>query len=254
MLSRNFRLQKVGDLRWLQKNYNFTQTAFSIDELIILDVTREDRDAKKFGYHVSKIAEECFIPIAVGGGIRSVNQVRELLYAGADKVVINTLFDFCPDTIIEIAKEFGNQCVVAAVDVKHSAQGFTVWTENGAREQVCSFTEWINKVVDLPIGEVYLNSMNRDGTGQGYFLEMLDKLPSPMRVPLIIAGGAGNHQHLSAALLDHRVDAVATANLLNFVGDGLMKARDSMIAADFDLARWDAACAKELKNKLYSAG
>lgn len=247
MLSRNFRLQKVGDLRWLQKNYNFAQTAFSIDELIILDVSRNDRDAKKFGYHVSKIAEECFVPIAVGGGIRGVEQVRELLNTGADKVVVNTLVDTCPEAINEIAAEFGSQCIVAAVDVKHSAQTYSVWTENGTRQQPSSLAEWIRRILQLPIGELYLNSMDRDGTGQGYLLEMLDQLPNPMTIPVIMAGGAGKHQHLSAALLDHRVDAVATANLFNFVGDGLTKSRNAMIAAGFDLAHWNAEIAKELQ-------
>lgn len=254
MLSRNFRLQKVGDLRWLQKNYNFAQTAFSIDELIILDVTREERDAEKFGYHVSKIAEECFIPIAVGGGIRNVGQVRELLHTGADKVVINTLVASGPEAIKEIAAEFGSQCIVASVDVKHSAQGYAVWTENGTKQQACALGDWIHKMIDLPIGEIYLNSMDRDGTGQGYLLDMLNQFPSPMPIPLILAGGAGKHQHLSEALLDHRVDAVATANLFNFVGDGLMKARNAMIDAGFDLARWDVNGAKSLKNQACSAG
>jgi cyclase len=247
MLSRNFRLQKVGDLRWLQKNYNFAQTAFSIDELIILDVSREDRDAKKFGYHVSKIAEECFVPIAVGGGIQGVDQVRDLLHTGADKIVVNTLVDTCPGAINEIAAEFGSQCIVAAVDVKQSENTYSVWTENGTKQQPGSLAAWINKIVQLPIGELYLNSMDRDGAGQGYLLGMLDQLPDPMAIPVIMAGGAGKHQHLSAALLDHRVDAVATANLFNFVGDGLTKSRVAMLAAGLDLAQWDATAAHELK-------
>lgn len=247
MLSRNFRLQKVGDLHWLQKNYNFAQTAFSIDELIILDVSREDRDAKKFGHHVSKIAEECFVPIAVGGGIRGVEQVRELLHMGADKIVINTLVDICPKTISKISAEFGSQCIVAAVDVKYTTQEYSVWTENGTKQQGCSLKKWLDKIVDLPIGELYLNSIDRDGTGQGYLLDMLNQLPNQMPIPVIMAGGAGKHQHLSEALLDHRVDAVATANLFNFVGDGLMKSRNAMISAGLDLAQWDADVAKELK-------
>lgn len=247
MLSRNFRLQKVGDLRWLQKNYNFSQTAFSIDELVILDVSREQRDLAKFAQHVSRIAEECFVPIAVGGGVRDVEQARKLLLSGADKIVINTLIDTGPEIVKELATEFGRQCVVGAVDIKHSAEGFEVWTENGIKRQQILLSEWIYRITDLPIGEVYLNSMDRDGTGQGYMLEMLDQLPKAMPIPVILAGGAGKHQHLSAALLDNRVDAVATANLFNFVGDGLLKSRNAMIAAGFDLAQWDVGTAKDLK-------
>lgn len=248
MLSRNFRLQKVGDLGWLQKNYNFSQTAFSIDELIILDVSRENRDPKKFGEHVRKIAEECFVPITVGGGLRDVDQARQLLYTGADKIIINTLIATGPWVVREMAAEFGSQCVVAAVDVRYSAQEFSVWTESGTKQQPISLREWINTVVDLPIGELYLNSMDRDGTGQGYQLEMLDQLPSQMPIPLILAGGAGKHQHLSEALIDRRVDAVATANLFNFVGDGLLRSRNAMIDEGLDLAQWDVNAAKELRN------
>jgi cyclase len=250
MLSRNFRLQKVGDLRWLQKNYNFSQTAFSIDELIILDVSREQRDLDKFGQHVSRIAEECFVPIAVGGGVRNVEQARELLQNGADKIVINTLIDTDPDMVKELAAEFGRQCVVGAVDVKQSAESFDVWTENGTKQQQLQLSKWIDRITNLPIGEVYLNSMDRDGTGQGYLLEMLDQLPKLMPIPLILAGGAGKHQHLSEALIDSRVDAVATANLFNFVGDGLMKSRNAMIETGLDLAQWDVDAAKDLKRLL----
>lgn len=247
MLSRNFRLQKVGDLRWLQKNYNFSQTAFSIDELVILDVSREQHDTKKFGQHISKIAEECFVPIAVGGGVRNVEQARELLKSGADKIVINTLIDTDPEMVKEFAAEFGCQCVVGAVDVKHSAEGFEVWTENGTKQQQTLLGEWIDRITNLPIGEIYLNSIDRDGTGQGYLLEMLDQLPEALPIPLILAGGAGKHQHLSEALIDARVDAVATANLFNFVGDGLMRSRNAMIEAGFDLAQWNVDVAKKLK-------
>ena len=107
VLSRNFRLQKVGDLRWLKENYDFSRVAFSIDELIILDVSRGDRDEEKFREHVGSLSEECFIPIAAGGGIRNVEQARQLLYSGADKIVVNSLLSNDEDVIQEIAFEFG---------------------------------------------------------------------------------------------------------------------------------------------------
>ena len=106
MLSRNFRLQKVGDLQWLKKNYNFSHIAFSIDELIILDVTRGERNEEKFHDHVRSLNEECFIPIAAGGGIRTLEQARRLLRSGADKVVINTLLAENSSVITKISKEF----------------------------------------------------------------------------------------------------------------------------------------------------
>jgi cyclase len=126
MLSRNFRLQKIGDLQWLKKNYNFSHITFSIDELIILDVTRGERNEELFHEHVRLLNEECFVPIAAGGGIREVEQARKLLHSGADKVVINTLLIEDVDVISEIAKEFGQQSIVASVDVKLINGEFTV--------------------------------------------------------------------------------------------------------------------------------
>lgn len=239
MLSRNFRLQKVGDLRWLQKNYNFSHIAFSIDELIVLDVSRGERDISRFCDHLKSLTEGCFVPIAAGGGIRTIEHARTLLRSGADKVVINTpLFDN-PVLISELAAEFGQQCVVASMDVKQ-AQGidYQVWAGNGNRCIEGSLAEWLEKVSHYAVGELYLNSMGRDGTGQGYDLNMLEHLPESMPMPLILAGGAGNFHHLAEGLSDSRVDAVATAHLFNFVGDGLEKARRALLDGGHYLAHW----------------
>lgn len=250
MLSRNFRLQKVGNLRWLRKNYNFSHIAFSIDELIVLDVTRGQRDGKKFCEHLQAITEECFVPIAAGGGVRDVEHARNLLRSGADKVVVNSSLATAPDVVGEIAAAFGNQCVVAAVDVKEEGERFAVFIDNGTKELQTDLHEWIKKISTLPIGEVYLNSINRDGTGQGYHLELLDIISGILTVPLILAGGAGKYHHLAEGLSDDRVDAVATAHLFNFVGDGLEKARLGLLKEDFNLAVWDAEKAREMKGCL----
>ena len=118
MLSRNFRLQKVGNLNWLKKNYNFSQIAFSIDELIVLNVSRGEYDEERFFDHIRLLTEECFVPIAAGGGIRTLKQARKLLHSGADKITVNTLVAQSPDVICQIAEEFGEQCVVVSIDVK----------------------------------------------------------------------------------------------------------------------------------------
>jgi len=239
MLSRNFRLQKVGNLRWLQKNYNFSQIAFSIDELIILDVSRDSRDEEKFRDYVRLLTGECFVPIAAGGGIRTLDQAQKLLHSGADKVVLNTLMSQNPEIVGEIAKAFGQQCVVAAIDVRQIDGQFTFWTENGTVRQVISLGQWINHLERLPVGELYLNSIDRDGTGQGYHFELLEFLPKSMSIPVILAGGAGNYHHLANGLHDNRVDAVATAHLFNFVGDGLERARKKLLESGYNLAVWD---------------
>jgi len=250
MLSRNFRLQKVGDLKWLKQNYNFSNTSFSIDELIILDITRGERDEDKFLNHVKSLAEECFVPIAAGGAIRRLEQVRNLLHSGADKVVVNTLLAEAPNVIREIADEFGQQSIVGSVDVKLINSEFTVWIDNGSKKQNKDAKKYLYDICQLPVGEIYLNSMDNDGTGQGYKIEMLGLLDNSCNVPVILAGGAGKYNHFSKVLSDRRVDAVATAHLFNFIGDGLYKARKKLLSKGVCLPLWDVEKTKTLANCL----
>jgi len=250
MLSRNFRLQKVGDLRWLKENYDFSRIAFSIDELIILDVSRGDRDEEKFRENVRSLSGECFIPIAAGGGIRNIEQVQKLLYSGADKIVVNSLLAKDKDAITNIASKFGQQCLVASVDIKKAGDELRCFVENGSTMLNTSLSEYLEDIMLLPIGELYLNSMDRDGTGQGYDYDLLDSLPTPMHIPIILAGGAGKDIHLIEGLNDSRVDAVGTAHLFNFVGDGLINARNSLYKIEMNLAKWDIQTAINLKDCL----
>ncbi len=239
MLSRNFRLQRVGNLTWLQKNYNFAHIAFFIDELIVLDVSRGSRDPLAFGEALKALTTGCFVPVAAGGGVHSVDDARRLLRAGADKIVLNTpLFDD-PALVADIAREFGQQCVVASVDVKRDASGTCrIHTGLGERLIEAPTSEALGWLHERNVGELYLNSIDRDGTGQGYDFGILDILPTPCRVPVILAGGVGNGTHLAAGLTDPRVDAVATAHLFNFIGDGLQRARTAIQADGATLAEW----------------
>lgn len=246
MLSRNFRLQKVGDLRWLQKNYNFSNVSFSIDELIILDVSRGARDPEKFCEHVKAMTDGCFVPIAAGGGVTKLSDAWRLLRSGADKVVINSLVGSDRGEIAEMASAFGVQCLVASVDVKKVDDNLVVFTGNGEVSTGVTLKEWLLRIAALPIGEIYLNSMDRDGTGQGYLLDMLEHVPPSLSVPVILAGGAGKPMHLEEGLKDPRVDAVATAHLFNFVGDGLSKARAYLTANGLNMPQWNRDEAKAL--------
>jgi len=240
MLSRNFRLQKVGNLDWLQTHYNFSQISFSIDELIVLDVSRGERNVEAFCTALKTLAEGCFVPVAAGGGVRTLEQARVLLRSGADKVVVNTPVYDSRAFIGELASEFGQQCVVAAMDVKRMPDGsYSTWVESGSRCLEGTATAWIEQVTQSAVGELYLNSIDRDGTGQGYDMQVLDLLPTDMPKPVILAGGVGNAAHLAEGLADRRVDAVATAHLFNFVGDGLKQARLSLIKGGVDLPIWD---------------
>jgi len=241
MLSRNFRLQKVGDLNWLQTNYNFSEISFSIDELIVLDVTRGKKNKSDFCATLKNLTKGCFVPIAAGGGVHTVDDAWNLLRSGADKVIVNTALYNNNGFVSSLASEFGAQCVVGSIDVKSAPDGtFVAWSDGGTLCQPGGAANWIEQAAHEAIGELYLNSMDRDGTAQGYDLRLLDLLPVNMPKPVILAGGVGNATHLAAGLADPRVDAVATAHLFNFVGDGLKQARQALIAGGVVLPLWDA--------------
>lgn len=240
VLSRNFRHQKVGDLNWLQKNYNISKISFSIDELIVLDVSRGERNLEQFSNALSALSQGCFVPIAAGGGIGDVEDARRLLRAGADKVVLNSALYENTNLVETIAREFGQQCVVASIDAKRTVDSdWQVFSQNGSKTLPGSARNWLVEVLQLPVGELYLNSIDRDGTGQGLDMELLAELPENVLKPVILAGGAGNASHLAKGLEHARIDAVATAHLFNFVGDGLSKARQAIKDTGVVLADWE---------------
>ena len=224
----------------MQTNYNFSHISFSIDELIVLDVTRGKKNTSDFCAALKDLTKGCFVPIAAGGGVHTIDDAWNLLRSGADKIVLNTALYENSGFVSDLASEFGQQCVVAAMDIKSSPDGtFQIWSESGSLCQLGGAADWIDRVTHSAIGELYLNSMDRDGTGQGYDLRLLDLLPVDMPKPVILAGGVGNVTHLAAGLADPRVDAVATANLFNFVGDGLNKARQALVTGGVVLPLWD---------------
>lgn len=247
MLSRNFQLQKIGDLTWLFNSYNFSQITKAIDELIVLDVTRGEKDTGDFCRTLHELTKYCFAPVAAGGGIQSIQHAYTLLRAGADKVVLNTAVFQNATLIGELASEFGKQCLVASVDLKRAVDMYQVWVQNGKQCLPYSAKQYLEQMMHQEVGEIYLNSIDQDGTGQGFDMNMLDQLPLQNSKPIILAGGVGNATHLSTGLIDPRVDAVATANLLNFVGDGLIQARYSLLEKGFDLPIWDEFPRVELK-------
>jgi cyclase len=235
MLSRNFRLQKVGDINWLEKNYKFSETALSLDELIVLDVTRNDRSILNFSRTISRLVENVFIPVAAGGGIKTLYDADILFKNGADKLVINSLLFDSPEIVKDIVKNYGTQSVVASVDYKIVDQNTEVYINNGQTKISLNLFEYLKYIESLNIGEIYLNSMNKDGTGTGYDINTIKSIVTEIKTPLIVAGGAGNGQHLVECLKLNGVNAVATANLFNFVGNGLPKARNEAIRSNLNI-------------------
>jgi cyclase len=247
MLSRNFRLQKVGDLRWLSANYDFSRISHSIDELIVLDVTRGERDQERFAETLGCLVHHVFVPVAAGGGIDTAEKGERLLRSGADKLVVNTALHVNPETIRQLVRNCGSQCVVVSIDVRKEPDGYAVYCDRGNMRSPISLEKSVGLAVEAGAGEVYLNSIDRDGTGFGYETEVIGALGSWLDIPLIIAGGAGNACHLIEGARLPGVDAVATANLFNFIGDGLPLARRDMLDNGIDLARWNPADFELLK-------
>jgi cyclase len=237
MQSRNFRLQKVGNLQWLNKNYKFQNISFAIDELILLNASRGNKNLIEFAETVSNVVNEVFIPISAGGGIMTIEDAELLFKSGADKIVVNSLLIQNPTIVKELVDNYGSQSVVASIDCKLNGS-YEVYIKDGTLKIEYSLEEYINYLEKLGIGEIYLNSIDKDGTGFGYDKVLIESVNNITSLPLIIAGGAGNETHLAEFLKIEHVSAVATANLFNFIGDGLPKARESLLSQGFNLAKW----------------
>jgi cyclase len=239
VLSRNFSLQKAGDLDWLKDFYDFNSICFSIDELIILDVSRGIRDRTRFSNVLQEISRGCFMPIAAGGGIRSVEDVSLLLKSGVDKVIVNSMLFKDKPLVRELVRHFGSQCITASIDYITSPSGMTsVYIENGTEETGLSVEQAISQVQELDIAEIYLTSITRDGTGRGYDIETINRASELVDCPLIASGGAGTFDHISSILKLPKVSAASTANLFNFMSDNLTEARSLIIRSGTPLAIW----------------
>ena len=238
MLSRNFRLQKVGDFNWLKKHYNFEKIAFSIDELIILDVTREGRNINDFSSVIKDVIKNVFVPVAAGGGIRSMDDAEILLNSGADKVVLNTALYNNSELIRSLIKRYGTQFIIGSIDYAIENDIKNVYIENGMHKIDLNLETYVDRIEEMSIGEIYLNSIQKDGTGQGYDISSLSSILNQITTPVILAGGAGNHLHLIEGLQQEAVDAAATANLFNFLGDSLPKSRIQIIDNNIPLAHF----------------
>lgn len=240
MQSRNFRLQKVGSLTWLEQNYKFQDIAFSLDELIVLNASKQDKSIDDFALTINNLVNDVFIPVAAGGGIRSLDHAKLLFNSGADKIVLNTILEENPDLVRELVSTYGSQSIIASVDYKTNAGRNEVYIHDGKTKIDLDLERYLKHLESLNVGEIYLNSIEKDGTGFGYDYENIAKLQGKINLPLIIAGGAGNEKHLIDGLKLQGVSAVATANLFNFIGDGLPKARKHIIESGENIANWNA--------------
>lgn len=187
------------------------------DELVFLDITASSDERKTMVDVVRRTAEKCFIPLTVGGGIRTVEDMREMLMAGADKVGINTAAVNRPELINEGATAFGNQCIVVAIDAKREAPGkWGVYTHGGRTPVGLDAVEWAREVYQRGAGEILLTSMDADGTKEGYDIELTRAVSEAVGIPVIASGGAGKLQHMVDVLKEGKADAVLAASIFHF--------------------------------------
>jgi cyclase len=238
MLSRNFRRQRVGSIDWLFDNYDFASVSRGLDELMVLDVSRGARNAEDFADKVQHIASRCFIPMTVGGGIDSLETAQRYMHSGADKLLLNSSFSNAPALCRALADRFGRQCIVAGIDYTGTGGARSVKVCNGSQDVATGLSEWVEHLQQNGAGEILFQSMDQDGTGMGLDLEVVDTLHTRPEVPCIVMGGVGKAEQIIAGLRHPSVDAVATANLFNFIGAAFLDVRRSIASAGVQMAQW----------------
>ena len=189
------------------------------DELVFLDITASSDERNTMIDVVKRTASECFMPLTVGGGIRSLENIRDMLNAGADKVSLNTAAILNPELIKEAASRFGNQCIVVAIDAKRetkAANKWEVYTHGGRKPTGLDAVEWAKRVVALGAGEILLTSMDSDGTKGGFDNALNQAVSKEVEVPVIASGGAGTLDHLADAIIKGKTSAVLAASIFHF--------------------------------------
>lgn len=207
-------LRDAGDPVEVARRYD----AEGADELAFLDITASSDERDTIVHVVEAVANQVFIPLTVGGGVRKVDDVRRLLNAGADKVSINTAAVQSPQLIADASARFGSQCIVVAIDARKHADGesWQVYTHGGRTATGLDAIAWARKVVELGAGEILLTSMDRDGTRQGFDLELTRGVADAVSVPVIASGGVGTLQHLADGVTLGRADAVLAASIFHY--------------------------------------
>lgn len=230
-------LRDAGDPVELAARYD----AEGADELVFLDITASSDERDTMVDVVARTAEKVFIPLTVGGGIRNVDDARRMLRAGADKVSLNTAAITRPETISEIAAEFGAQCVVVAIDARRrdaagsAEQGWAVFTHGGRSETALDAVEWAQEAQRLGAGEILLTSMDRDGTRDGFDLELTSAISQAVSIPVIASGGVGNLSHLVDGVKVGGADAVLAASIFHFGEFTIAQAKAALLQAGIDV-------------------
>ncbi|HVF11741.1 MAG TPA: imidazole glycerol phosphate synthase subunit HisF [Actinomycetota bacterium] len=217
-------IRDAGDPVELAAVYN----SEGADEIVFLDITASHEDRATIIDIATRTAEQVFIPLTIGGGVRTVSDIRRLLRAGADKVAVNTAAVEMPELISEGAEQFGVQCVVLAIDAKLGGSDWEVYTHGGRRPTGLDAIGWAARGEELGAGEILLTSMDRDGTRDGYDLDLLKAVSEVVNIPVIASGGAGVLDHFAEAVEVGKADAVLAASLFHFGDLSIKEVKDHM--------------------------
>ncbi|XTP28189.1 imidazole glycerol phosphate synthase subunit HisF [Azonexus sp. IMCC34842] len=218
-------LRDAGDPIEIARRYN-EQGA---DEVTFLDITASSDQRDIILHIIEACAEQVFIPLTVGGGVRKVEDVRRLLNAGADKVSMNTAAVNDPDLVFNASSKVGSQCIVVAIDAKQTAPGqWQVFTHGGRNNTGLDAVDWAKRVEMLGAGEILLTSMDRDGTKNGFDLALTRAVSDAVKIPVIASGGVGNLQHLADGVTEGRADAVLAASIFHFGEYTVRQAKEYM--------------------------
>ncbi|MEI6336146.1 MAG: imidazole glycerol phosphate synthase subunit HisF [Methylococcaceae bacterium] len=210
------------------------------DEITFLDITATHDNRDTMVHVVEQVASEVFIPLTVGGGIRTLDDIRRMLNAGADKVGINSAAVFNPEFVREAAQRFGSQCIVVAIDAKkvsqpHEVDRWEIFTHGGRKATGIEAIGWAKKMVEYGAGEILLTSMDRDGTREGFDLPLTRTISEAVTVPVIASGGVGNLEHLAEGVIKGKADAVLAASIFHFAEYTIQQAKEHMAARGIEM-------------------
>ena len=216
--------------RNFQPDYRYTLNfvdAWSVDEIVLLDITRPGQGERENFYAViEQMAAKCFVPLAVGGGVRTIEDARILLRKGADKVVINTKAVCCPEFITEVAELYGSQCIVVSIDAKRNNKGeYEVFTEFGTKATGLHPVNWAKKARERGAGEILITCIDKDGMLEGYDNELNLMISTSVDIPVLVCGGAGQWQHFLDGFVKGRASAVCTTHIFHFTETSIVSAK-----------------------------
>jgi cyclase len=225
-------IRDAGDPVEIAKRYDLQ----GADELTFLDITASSDNRETIVHVVEQVASEVFIPLTVGGGIRKLADIRTMLNAGADKIAINTAAVFNPEFVKEASDHFGSQCIVVAIDAKQvSEQKWEIFTLGGRKATGLDAVEWAQKMANFGAGELLVTSMDRDGTRNGFDLDLTRRISEAVNVPMIASGGVGNLDHLADGVIEGKADAVLAASIFHFGEYTIAEAKEKMAARGIEV-------------------